>query len=125
MYASSNSGGVNDTPIINRGVTGSTTVRPFTPSKLGEGLHAFAGDSAVSPARLAGDALAVVAGAVLGTKPVRSKQIHAFCDHIDQLVRVRVFDSQTFTLLTTPQSIMAMGLRFMTSKVIARTPVAD
>ena len=107
-------------------------MRPFTPSKLGEGLHAFTGDSAVSPARPAGDALAVVAGAVLGTKPVRlegatltSKQVHAFCDHIDQLVRARVFDSQTFTLLTTPQSIMAMGLRFMTSKVMARTPVAD
>ena len=31
-----------------------SAVRPFTPSKLGEGLHAFAGDSAVSPARLAG-----------------------------------------------------------------------
>ena len=69
----------------------------------------------------------MVAGAVLGTKPVRlegatltSKQVHAFCDHIYQLVRARVFDSQTFTLLTTPQSIMAMGLRFMTSEVMAR-----
>ena len=109
MYASSNSGGVGDTPIINRGVTGSTTMKPFTPSKPGEGLHAFEGDSALSPARPAGDALAVVAGAVLGTKPVRlegatltSKQVHAFCDHINQLVRARVFDTQTFTLLTTP-----------------------
>ena len=132
MYASSNSGGVNDTPIINRGVTGSTAVKPFISSKLGEGLHAFAGDSAVLPARPADDALVVVAGAVLGTKPVRldgttltSKQVHAFCDHIDQLIRARVFDSHTFTLLTTPQSIMAMGLRFMTSKVMARTPVTD
>ena len=93
MYASSHGGGVGDTPIINRGVTGNTTMKPFTSSKPGEGLHAFVGDSAVSTARPAGDALAVVAGAVLDTKPVRlegdtltSKQVHAFCDHIDQLV---------------------------------------
>ena len=100
-------------------------MKPFTPSKPGEGLHAFVGDSAVSTARPAGDALAVVAGAVFGTKPVvrlegatlTSKQVHAFCDHIDQLVRARVFDSQTFTLLTTPQSIMAIEMRL--------TPVTD
>jgi len=36
-----------------------------------------------------------------------------------------VFDPQTFTLLTDPQSIMAIGLRFLTSKVMARVPVAD
>ena len=54
-----------------------------------------------------------------------SKQVHAFCDHIDQLVRTRIFDSQTFTLLATPQSITAIGLCFMTSKVMACTPVDD
>jgi len=34
-------------------------------------------------------------------------------------------DRQTFTLLTDPQSIMAIGLRFMISKVTERKPVAD
>ena len=33
-----------------------------------------------------------------------------------------MFDPQAFTLLTDPQSIMAIG---MTSKVMARVPVAD
>ena len=37
----------------------------------------------------------------------------------------RVYDAQTFTLLTDPQSIMAIGLRFMTSKVMERVPVSD
>ena len=37
----------------------------------------------------------------------------------------RVYDAQSFTLLTDPQSIMAIGLRFMTSKVMERVPVAD
>ena len=65
-------------------------------------------------------------------KPVRldgasltARQVHAFCDHLEVLLRSRVFDPQTFTLLTDPQSIMTIGLRFMTSKVMARIPVAD
>jgi len=53
--------------------------------------------------------------------PTRGGQSH----HIDQLVRARVLDTQTFTLLITPQSITAIGLRFMTFKVMARRPVAD
>jgi hypothetical protein len=36
-----------------------------------------------------------------------------------------VYDAQTFTLLTDPQSIMAIGLRFMISKVMERVPVSD
>jgi hypothetical protein len=36
-----------------------------------------------------------------------------------------VYDAQIFTLLTDPQSIMAIDLRFMTSKVMERMPVAD
>ena len=36
-----------------------------------------------------------------------------------------MYDAQTFTLLTDPQSIMVIGLRFMTSKVIERVPVPD
>jgi hypothetical protein len=36
-----------------------------------------------------------------------------------------MYDAQTFTLLTDPQSIMAIGLRFMTSKVMERVPVPD
>ena len=36
-----------------------------------------------------------------------------------------MYDAQTFTVLTDPQSIMAIGLRFMTSKVMERVPVSD
>ncbi len=50
------------------------------------------------------------------------KQVHAFCDHAELLIRARVYDAQTFTLLTDPQSIMGIGLRFMTSKVMERVP---
>jgi hypothetical protein len=53
------------------------------------------------------------------------KQVHAFCYHVELLIRARVYDAQTFTLLTDPQSIMAIGLRFMTSKVMERVPVLD
>ena len=54
-----------------------------------------------------------------------SKYVHAFCDQIELLIRSRVYDVQTFTLLTDPLSIMAIGLRFMTFKVMERVPVAD
>ena len=37
----------------------------------------------------------------------------------------RVYDAQTFTLLTDPQSIMAISLRIMISKVMERVPVPD
>jgi hypothetical protein len=57
--------------------------------------------------------------------PPSPKQVHAFCDHVELLIRARVYDAQTFTLLTDPQSIMVIGLRFMTSKVIERVPVPD
>ena len=53
------------------------------------------------------------------------KQVHAFCDHVELLILARVYDAQTFTLLTDPQSIMAIGLRVMTSKVMERVPVPD
>jgi len=45
------------------------------------------------------------------------KQVHAFCYHLELLIRVRVYDAQTFTLLTDPKSIIAIGLHFMTSNV--------
>ena len=45
------------------------------------------------------------------------KQVHAFCGHVELLICARVYDAQTFTLLTDPQSIMAIGLRFMTSRL--------
>ena len=41
------------------------------------------------------------------------------------LIRAHVYDVQTFTLLTDPQSIMAIGLRFMTSKFMEHVPVLD
>ncbi len=79
-----------------------------------------------------GDALTAVASILLNAKAVRlegasltSKQVHVFCDHVELLIRDRVYDSQTFTLLTDPQSIMAIGLRFMTYKVMERVPVPD
>ena len=75
----------------------------------------------------ANDTLQAVHGALLSAKPVRldgafltARQVHAFCDHLEVLLRSRVF-----TLLTDPQSIMAISLRFITSKVMARVPVAD
>jgi len=52
-----------------------------------------------------------------------TKQVHAFCDHVELFICARVYDAQTFTLLTDSQSIMAIGLRFMTSKVMERVPV--
>ena len=80
----------------------------------------------------ANNTLQAVHGALLSVKPVRldgasltARQVHAFCDHLEVLLRSRVFDPQTFTLLTDPQTIMAIGLRFMTSKVMAHVPVAD
>jgi hypothetical protein len=36
-----------------------------------------------------------------------------------------VSDAQTVTLLMDPQSIMAIGLSFRTSKIMERVPVAD
>jgi hypothetical protein len=54
---------------------------------------------------------------LLNVKPARldgasltARQVHAFCSHLEVLLRSRVFDPQTFTLLTNPQSIMAIGL---------------
>ena len=64
-----------------------------------------------------GDALTAVASTLLNAKAVRlegasltPKQVHAFCDHVKLLIRARVHDTQTFTLLTDPESIMAIGL---------------
>jgi hypothetical protein len=69
-----------------------------------------------------GDALTTVASTLLNAKAVRlegasltPKQVHAFYDHVELLIRARVYDAQTFTLLTDPQPIMAIGLHFMTS----------
>jgi hypothetical protein len=111
---------------------GNTASKSFTPSKPGDGLRAFAVEASATTQLPANDTLQAVHGALLSVKPVRldgasltARQVHAFCDHLEVLLRSRVFDPQTFTLLTDPQSIMAIGLRFMTSKVMARVPVAD
>ncbi len=94
--------------------------RTFTPSKPGDGLCAFADNASVTVVDSSGDALTAVASTLLNAKAVRlegasltPKQVHAFCDHVELLIRARVYDAQTFTLLTDPQSIMAIGLRFM------------
>ena len=55
----------------------------------------------------------------------RASRVHPFCDHVELLIRARVYDAEIFTLLTDPPSIMAIGLRFMTSKVMERMPVPD
>jgi hypothetical protein len=88
-------------------------------------LRAFAGNASVIFVNPSGDALTAVASTRLNAKAVRlegasltPKQVHAFCDHVELLIRGRVYDAQTFTLLTDPQSIMATGLRFMISKVM-------
>ena len=121
MNAASGNRGAVDTPAANQGPLG----RTFTPSKPGDGLRAFVDNASVT-------ALTAVASTLLNAKAVRlegasltPKQVHAFCDHVELLIRARVYDAQTFTLLTDPQSIMAIGLRFMTSKVMERVPVLD
>ena len=109
-----------------------TASKSFTPSKPGDGLRAFAVEASAPTQLPANDTLQAVHRALVSVKPVRldgasltARQVHAFCDHLEVLLRSRVFDPQTFTPLTDPQSIMTIGLRFMTSKVMARVPVAD
>jgi hypothetical protein len=84
-------------------------------------LRAFADNASITAINPSGDALTAVAF----TSSLIPKQVHAFCDHVELLIRARVSDAQTFTLLTDPQSIMAFGLRFITSKIMERVPVAD
>ena len=115
MYAGSYDNGAGGSPVANRG----SPAKAFTPSKPGDGLRAFADNASVMVEPPAGTALNAVASTLLNVKSVRlegasvtSKQVHAFCDHIELLIRSRVYDAQTFTLLTDPQSIMAIGLRF-------------
>jgi hypothetical protein len=95
-------------------------------------LRAFADNASVTVGNPAGDALTAVASTFLNAKAVRlegasltPKQVYAFCDHVELLICARVYDAQTFTLLRDPQSIMAISLRFMTSKVMERVPVLD
>ena len=58
-----------------------------------------------------------------GSKPNRETSIF-FCDHVEVLIRARFLDRQTFTLLTDPQSILAIGLPFKTHKAMEQKPVA-
>ena len=93
MYAASGNRGAVDTPAANHG------------------LRAFAGDASVTVANPSGDAFTAVASTLLNAKAsLTPKQVHAFCGHVELLIRARVYDAQTFTLLTDPQSIMAIGL---------------
>ena len=86
---------------------------PLTP---GDGACTPHPTSAVMVEHPTGDAITAVASTLLNTKSVRlerasltPKQMHAFCDHAKVLIRARVLDRETFTLLTDPQSIMAIG----------------
>jgi hypothetical protein len=99
---------------------------------VGDGLRTFADNASVTLVNPSGDALTTVASTLLYAKAVRlegasltPKQVHAFCDYVELLIRARVYDAQTFTLLTNPQSIMAISLRFMTYKVMERVQIPD
>ncbi len=90
MYAAS---GAVDTPVANQGPLG----RTFTPSKPGDGLRAFADNASVTVVNSSGDSLTAVASTLLNAKAVRlegasltPKQVHAFCDHVELLIRARV-----------------------------------
>ena len=109
-----------DTPAANQWPLG----RTFTPSKPGDGLRALADNASVTVVNPSGDTLTAVASKAvrLECANLTPKQVHAFCDHVELLIRARVYDAQTFTLLTDPQSIMAIGLRFMTARTSSTTP---
>ena len=69
----------------------------FTPSKLGVGLRAFADNASVTVVNCSGNVLTAVASTLLNAKVARlegasltSKQVHAFCDHVELLIRARV-----------------------------------
>ena len=93
---------------------GNTNVKPFTPSKPGDGLRAFADDAATIPAPLGGNALlGGIVPSLHKVKPVSfkwasltTKQVQAFCDHIEIPLRARACDAHTFTLLTDSQFII-------------------
>ena len=53
MYALSHVHGAGDSPVATRGFTGNTTIKPFIPSKPGDGLRAFADDTTIIPAPVA------------------------------------------------------------------------
>ena len=126
MYAASGDRGADGTLAANRG----SLARPFTPSKLGDG-HSGQGhwsrlDHLSSPVMVlafANNALVTVVNP--SQLEGRASRVHPFCDHVELLIRARVYDAEIFTLLTDPPSIMAIGLRFMTSKVMERMPVPD
>ena len=107
--------------------------KPQTDGQLlvGDGLRTFADNASVTLVNPSGDVLTTVASTLLNAKAVRlegasltPKQVHAFCDHVELLIRARVYDTQTFTC-TDPQSIMAISLRFMTFNVIERVQITE
>ena len=109
MYALSHVGGAGDSSSATRGPTCNTVSKSFTPSKPGNGLRTFAVEASAPTQPPANDTLQAVHGALLSVKPVRldgasltARQVYAFCDHLEVLLRLRVFDPQTFTLLTDP-----------------------
>ena len=85
------------------------------------------GPSHLAMVNPSGDELTAVVSTLLNAKAVclegaslTPKQVHAFCDHVELLIRALVYDAQTFTLLTDPQSIMAIGVRFMTLRKVVQ-----
>ena len=98
---------------------------------VGDGLRTFADNASVTLVNPSGDVLTTVASTLLNAKAVRlegasltPKQVHAFCNHVELLIRARVYDTQTFTC-TDPQSIMAISLRFMTFNVIEHVQITE
>ena len=88
MYAGSYDNGAGGSLVANRG----SSVRTFTPSKPGDGLCAFAGNVLDAVASTLFKAKAVL----LEGASVTSKHVHAFCDHIELLIRSGMNDAQTF-----------------------------
>jgi hypothetical protein len=64
-------------------------------------LHTvFADNALVTVGNSSGDALPAVATTLLNAKVMRlegdsltAKQVHAFCDHVELLIRARVYDA--------------------------------
>ena len=122
MYALSHVGGAGDSSSATRGSIGNTASKSFTPSKPGDGLRAFAVEASAPTQLPANGTLQAVHGALLDGASLTARQVHVFCDHLEVLLRSRVFNAQTFTLLTDPQSISLPGKYRPVAQELLRAP---
>ena len=102
-------------PHVHHLVTGApSTLQPQTRARLERHSHLPSPAMVCASVNPSGDALTAVASTLLKAKAVL---VCSSCR--------APHSRRTFTLLTDPQSIMAIGLQFMTSKVMERVPVPD